>query len=330
MKAAICQKYGPPDVVRIEEVEKPEPKDNEILIKIRATTVTAGDWRMRSANMPAGFGLIARLVLGVFKPRRPILGSELSGEVEAVGKDVSKFRVGDQVFAFPAVDPGFGVKYVGCHAEYRTMPQNGRVVLKPANLSAEESAAISFGGTTALHYLRDKGRIRPNDRVLIIGASGAVGSAAVQLAKHFGAYVVALCSAGNFEQVKAIGADRAIDYAKEDFTRGGDTFDIILDTVGETSFAKYEDSLKPGGRLLLVAADLAQTLDAAFGSKRDNKKAFAGSANVATEDLLFLKQLAEAGQFKPLIDSCYPLERIVEAHARVETRRKRGSVVVVV
>ncbi len=323
MKAAVYRKYGPPDVVKIENVEKPKPKENEVLIKIHATTVTTGDWRARSLTVPEGYGPIARLVFGLVRPRKPVLGSELAGEIEAVGKDVTKFKVGDQIFAYP----GLGL---GCHAEYRTMPEDGRIVLKPANLSFEEAAAICFGGATALYYLRDMATIQSGEKVLVIGASGAVGSAAVQLAKHFGADVTGVCSAANLELATSIGADRVIDYTKEDFTRNGETYDIIFDAVGVASFAKCTDTLRPGGRLLLVVAGLSQTLNAAWGSKPDNKKVFAGPARNGVEDLLFLKQLIEAGRFKPVIDQSYPLERIVEAHARVETRRKRGSVVIAV
>ncbi|MGO9170609.1 MAG: NAD(P)-dependent alcohol dehydrogenase [Rhodomicrobium sp.] len=324
MKAAVYRKFGPPEVVRIENVKKPAPKKNEVLIKIHATTVSAGDWRARSLTVPKGFGLMARiLIFGLLRPRHPILGSELAGEIEAVGTDVTKFKVGDQVFAFP----GFGR---GCHAEYTTMPEEGRIAPKPANLSFEEAAAISFGGTTALGYLRDKAKIQKGERVLIVGAPGTVGSAAVQLAKHFGAEVTGVCSTANLELVRSIGADRAIDYTKEDFTQSGETYDIILDATGDASFPKCENALKPGGRLLLAVANPPQMLEAAFGSKPDNKKVLAGHANVAAADLRFLKQLCEAGQFKPVIDRCLPLEKIVEAHARVDTGRKTGSVVITI
>ncbi len=328
MKAAVCRQYGPPEVVRIEAVGKPAPKDDEVLIKIRATTVTSGDCRVRSLTTPPGFGLIARLFFGVFKPRRPILGSELAGEIEAVGKDVTRFKVGDQVFAFPGVDLSSREQNQGCHAEYRTMPENGQIAAKPANLSFEEAAALSFGGATALRYLRDKGRIEAGEKALIIGASGCVGSAAVQLAKHFGAHVTGVCGASNLELVRSIGADRAIDYTHEDYTQGGETYNLIFDTVGDATFAKCETLLKPGGRRLLVVADLPQMLGAALRPRRHGKEILAGHAKVTTDDLLALKRLAETGQFKPVIDQCYRLDQIVEAHARVDTGRKRGSVVV--
>lgn len=322
MKAAVYKKYGPPDVVTLENVEKPQPKKNEVLIKIRATTVSAADWRARSLAVPKGFGLIARLIFGLLRPRKHILGSELAGEIEAVGEDVTKFKVGDHVFAYPGIG-------LACHAEYRTMPEDGNIALKPANLSFEEAAAICFGGTTALYYLRDLAGIHAGERVLVNGASGAVGSAAVQLAKHFGAQVTGVCSTANVGLVTSIGADRAIDYTQEDFTKNGETYDIIFDSVGNATFSSCRNSLKDGGRLLLVVADLPQMIAALF-ARHDNRKVIAGGAKAKVEHLLFLKALVEAGQFKPVIDQRFPLDRIVEAHARVDSHRKRGSVVIAV
>jgi NADPH:quinone reductase-like Zn-dependent oxidoreductase len=319
MRAAIYRSYGPPEVVRIENVAKPLPKPDEVLIKVRATTVSSGDWRARSLSMPPGFGPIAPLVFGVRGPRQPILGTELSGEVEAIGAHVSKFKVGDAVFAFPSFA-------MGAHAEYRALPQDGRIALKPRNLSFAEAAALSFGGVTALQFLRDRAKVRAGDKVLVVGASGAVGSAAVQLAKHFGAEVTGVCSAANEDLVKSIGADRVIDYAREDFKKASDQYDIICDTIGVTSFATCKDVLKPGGRLLLVASGLAQVL--AAGSKPGGKTVMAGTGNATLEHILFLKHLAEAGRFKPIIDRRLPLEQIVEAHRRVEGGHKIGSVVV--
>jgi NADPH:quinone reductase-like Zn-dependent oxidoreductase len=322
MKAAVYRTYGPPDVVRIEDVDKPTPKKNEVLIKIRATTVSSADWRARSLAMPRGFGPIARLVFGLFGPRQRILGSELAGEIEAVGETVTKFNIGDHVFAYPGIG-------LGSHAQYRTMPEDGRIVLKPAALTFAEAAALCFGGATALHFLRDVAGVRRGERALIIGASGAVGSAAVQLAKHFGADVTGVCSTANLDLVRSIGADHVIDYTKEDFTRNGQTYDVILDTVGHASFSTCKHSMKENGRLLLIVATLAQML-AAAGHKPGNRKVFAGPAKETVEHLLFLKQLADAGHFRPVIDQSYPLERIVEAHARVDSGRKRGSVVIIV
>ena len=321
MKAAVYERYGPPGVVQVKEVEKPTIKDNELLIKIHATTVSSGDWRARSADMPFGFRLISRLLFGVFRPRQPILGTELAGVVEAVGKEVRGFKVGEEVFAHPGISGG-------CHAEYRAMPEDGAIALKPNNLTFEEAAALCFAGTTALDFLTNKGKIQRGEKVLIIGASGAVGTAAVQLAKYFGADVTGVCSTANLGLVKSIGADHVIDYTKEDFTQNGETYDIICDTVGATSFLKCKGSLNERGRLLLVAAGLPEIAQMLWASLTSSKRVCAGPAAERPEDLGVLKQIAEAGEFKPVIDRQYPLEQIVEAHAYVDTRRKRGSVVI--
>jgi NADPH:quinone reductase-like Zn-dependent oxidoreductase len=321
MKAAVYSRYGPPDVVEVKEVEKPAAKDNEVLIRIRATTVSSGDWRLRSFDMPPGFGLLARPMFGFFGPRQPILGGELAGDVEAVGRNVTRFKAGDAVFAFP------GSKF-GCHAEYRAMPENGALALKPRGLSYEKAAALSFGGSTALNYLKDKANIQRGERVLVVGASGAVGSAAVQLAKHFGADVTGVCSTANLALVTSIGADRAIDYTTVDFTESGETYDIILVAAGATSFASYKGSLNENGRLLSILAGLGDMALIPWVALTGSKRVIAGPAAERAEDLLVLKELAEAGAFKPVIDRCYPLDRIVEAHAYVDTGRKKGSVVI--
>jgi NADPH:quinone reductase-like Zn-dependent oxidoreductase len=323
MKAITYNTYGPPSVVSLAEVPKPAPKDNEVLIRIRATTVTTGDWRARSLEMPAGFGLLGRLVFGVFGPRKPILGTELAGVVEGVGKAVTRFKVGDEVFAFP------GASY-GSHAEYRTMAEDGLIALKPANFSFEEAAALSFGGTTALGPLRDRAGIKPGDKVLVVGASGGVGTAAVQIAKHFGAEVTGVCSTANVELVRAIGADKVIDYAKADFAKLGETWDIILDTTGTAPYARCESVLKPGGRLIVVLGSFAQALGIGRPSKASGKKVIAEVSAIRVEDLHYLARLAEAGEFKPVIDRSYPLEHAAEAHAYVDTGRKRGNVVLMV
>ncbi|HEY9897967.1 MAG TPA: NAD(P)-dependent alcohol dehydrogenase [Pantanalinema sp.] len=321
MKAAVYRQYGSPEVVRIEEVAKPEPKDDEVLIRVKASTVSSGDWRARSLKMPAGFGLFARPVFGIFGPRQPILGTELAGEIEAVGKAVTKFKVGDAVFA----SSGFGM---GCHAEYRTMPEDGPLVPIPAGASFEEAAAISFGGNTALYYLRDLGTIAAGDEVLIIGASGAVGSASVQLAKHFGARVTAVTSTPNVERVKTLGADRVIDYTTTSFLDDGKQYDLVFDTVGSIEYASCRAALKEEGRLLLCGASLPQMLKSMWDAKSSKQKVFAGAASERVENLRYLKDLVESGQYRPLIDRSYPLDRIVDAHAYVEAGRKRGSVVV--
>jgi NADPH:quinone reductase-like Zn-dependent oxidoreductase len=323
VRAIVYSRYGPPDVVRLSDVPTPVPKANEVLIRIRATTVTTADWRARSLEMPPGFWLMGRAVFGFSGPRKQILGTELAGDIAAVGSAVTRFKPGDQVFAFT------GASY-GCHAEYRVMPETGPIALKPANLSYEQAAALSFGGTTALSFLRDKGKVKRGDKVLIVGASGGVGTAAVQIARHFGAEVTAVCSGPNAELVRSIGANKVIDYTKEDFTKSGATYDIIFDTTGSMSMARCEQSLVQGGRLLLVLASLAQTLGLERASKASGKRVIAGVASERVEDLRLLASLAEAGEFTPVIDQVFPLENAAEAHARVDSGRKRGNVVLTV
>ncbi len=308
-------------MVHLEEVAKPVPKDHEVLIRIKASTVSSGDRRARSLDMPAGFGLFARPVFGMLGPRRGILGTELAGEIEALGKAVTQFKVGDAVFA----STGFGM---GCHAEYRTMPEDGALVPMPAGASFEEAAAISFGGNTALHYLRDLGQIAAGDEILIIGASGAVGSAAVQLARHFGARVTAVTSTPNLARVTTLGADRVIDYTQASFLDDGKQYDLIFDTVGSTEYSACRGALKEAGRLLLCGASLPQILRSQLHARSSKHKVVAGAAAERAENLRYLKDLVESGRYRPLIDRSYPLEDIVEAHAYVETGRKRGSVVI--
>jgi NADPH:quinone reductase-like Zn-dependent oxidoreductase len=320
MKAAVCEGYGPPDVLQFKDVAKPSPKDHEVLIKVRATTVSSGDWRVRSLEVPAGFGLMSRLALGFFRHRQPILGTELAGDIESVGKAVTKFKAGDQVIAFSGTN-------MGCHAEYKVMPQDGAVTMKPQNLSYQAAAALSFGGTTALNFLR-RAKVQSGDKVLINGASGAVGTAAVQLAKHFGAQVTGVCSAANVELVRSLGADKVIDYTQEDFTQNGETYDIVMDTAGTAPFSRCKGSLKEGGRLLVVLGSLASLLQAPWVSLTTSKKVFAGPAAERPEDLHFLAGLAAEGKLKPVIDRLYPFEQIVDAHRYVDTGRKKGSVVI--
>jgi NADPH:quinone reductase-like Zn-dependent oxidoreductase len=322
MKAAVYLTYGPPEVVRVTEVDTPVITDREVLIKIRATTVSSGDWRMRSLIMPTGFGVLARPIVGLFAPRQPILGTELAGDIVAVGNKVSRFKVGDAVFAFPGAS-------LGCHAQYRAMRETAPIALKPANLSYEEAAALAFGGTTALHFLR-RGRVRRGDKVLVIGASGTVGSAAVQLAKHFGAQVTSVCSTANVALVRSIGADTVIDYTRQDVLGAGASYDIILVAAGVMPFARARHALTDGGRLLLVLGGLPDILQVPWAALTTSKRIVAGPAPERVEDLLVIKELAEAGAFKPVIDRRYPLEEIVAAHAYVDTGRKRGSVVITV
>jgi NADPH:quinone reductase-like Zn-dependent oxidoreductase len=320
MKAVVYERYGSPDVLQLRDVPKPVPKDNEVLIKVHATTVTSGDWRARTLIVPAGFGLISRLFFGISRPRQPILGTELAGEIESVGKDVRKFKAGEKVFAFP----GAGM---GCHAEYKCMPEDGAIAPKPPNLTYEEAAALSFGGTTMLDFF-GRGRLQRGERVLINGASGGVGTAAVQLARHFGAEVTGVCGTANVDLVRSLGAGHVIDYTKEDFTGNGETYDVVVDTAGTAPFSRSKDSLREGGRLLLVLGGLPDLLRVPWVSMTSSKRVIAGPASERAEDLRLLAELAQSGQFKPVIGRRYPFERIAEAHRYVDTGHKRGNVVI--
>jgi NADPH:quinone reductase-like Zn-dependent oxidoreductase len=270
--------------------------------------------------MPVGFGLVARLVLGISGPRQPILGSELAGKVESVGNHVSKFRAGDSVFAFTGAR-------LGCHAEYKCMPEDGAVVLKPANLSFDEAAAMSSGGTTALDFFR-RAKLQSGEKVLVNGASGSVGTAAVQLARHFGAEVTGVCGTAGIELVRSLGANRVIDYTRQDFTENGETYDVIVDTAGTAPFSRSKTSLKEKGRLLLVLSGLPDVLQVPWVSMTSRKKVIAGPAAWRAEDLRFLAKLAEAGEFKSVIDRRYPFDQIAEAHRYVDTGRKKGNIII--
>ncbi|WP_274365287.1 NAD(P)-dependent alcohol dehydrogenase [Paenibacillus thermotolerans] len=302
MRAIVCTNYGSPDVLKPAEMEKPVPKPNEMLVKIHATTVASGDIRVRSFNSPLLLWIPMRIVLGIRRPRKPVLGVEIAGEVEEIGKNVTRFKKGDRIFALT------GMRFGG-YAEYTCLPEDAVIALKPANLSYEEAAAVPMGGTTALYFLR-KGGIRHGQKVLIYGASGAVGVSTVQLAKFYGAEVTAVCSGANFELVKALGADRAIDYTKEKFTNNGERYDLIFDAVGKLSKQECKSALTAKGNFVTVDGQ--------------------GIAKVRAEDLTHLKELIEAGSLKPVIDRQYLLEQIPEAHRYVETGRKKGNVVVTV
>lgn len=320
MKAVVYDQYGRPEVLRFAEIPTPVPKDDEVLIRIHATTVTAADWRVRSLEVPAGFALPARLALGVTGPRQRILGTELSGVITAIGKDVDRFKPGDAVFAFPGVR-------MGCHAEYTCVSQNAALALKPAGLDHNEAAALSFGGTTALYFLR-KARLQVGEHVLVNGASGGVGTAAVQLAKHFGAEVTAVCSGGNRDLVRSLGADHVIDYTVEDFTTNGRTYDVIVDTAGTAPFRRSAESLRDHGRLLVVLGSMRDLMSIPWITLTNRKRAIGGTASGTAQDLQFLGELAAQGEFRPVIDRRYRFDEIVEAHRYVDTGRKRGNVVV--
>ena len=325
MKAIICTRFGPPEVLQMAEVEKPVPKDHELLVRVRATTVTSGDCRMRSFTVPPSFWLVGHLALGFYKPRKQILGSEFAGDIEGVGKDVTRFKEGDPVFG--STMHGFGT-----YAEYLCVPEDGVVANKPVNRTYEEAAAIPFGGLTALLFLR-KANIQNGQKVLINGASGSVGTYAVQLAKHFGADVTATCSSANLELVRSLGADMAIDYHKEDFTKNGRTYDIILDVVGKTRFPHCKNSLNEDGSYL----NLVMVME---GPKRrwyhltTGKNVIGGAASKGiirakqNEALVILKELVEAEKIIPIIDRTYPFEQMAEAHRYVDKGHKKGNVAI--
>ncbi len=316
MKAIVYTKFGPPEVLQLKEVKTPEPKEHEVLVRIYATTVVKEDPDMRASP---GFN-------GFLKPRNPILGQELAGEVEVIGSAVTRFKPGDQVF---------GIDSFGAYAEYKCMPEDKALALKPVNMSYEEAAAVPNGALTALPFLRDKGNIQSGQQVLIYGASGSVGTAAVQLARIFGAEVTGVCSTGNVEMVKSLGAEEVIDYTKVDFSQNGKLYDIIFDTVGKLGFSRCKNALKPAGLYLTTVPTLQILPDLLGLARHSGKKArfmAAGlrSAKAKVKDLLVIKELVEAGQFKAVIDRCYPLEQMAEAHRYVGQGHKRGNVVITI
>ncbi len=320
MQAYLCRRYGGPDTVELAEVPTPVPGPKDLLIRIHATTVTAGDWRVRSLTVPRGFGPIARLALGLRRPRQPILGSELAGVVEAVGEAVTRFRPGDAVMGFPGLS-------MGGHAEYRVLAEDGKVAPKPENLSFEEAASLCFGASTALHYLRKAGA-KHGEKVLVIGASGGVGTALVQLAKNLGCVVTGVTSTANIALVESLGAARVIDYTREEFLAGGERWDIIADTVGATRFTRSRHALSEGGRFLAIAGGVPDLLAMLWAPLIGSRRVIAGPAAESRELVRDIAAMAEAGVLRPVIDRVYDFSRMVEAHAYVETRRKRGNVVV--
>jgi NADPH:quinone reductase-like Zn-dependent oxidoreductase len=331
MKAIVYTEYGPPEVLQLKEVEKPAPKDNEILVRIHATTVTVGDiWARnfrkitpRKFTMPMPLWLPTRMYFGFMRPRINVLGSEFAGEVEAVGKDVKRFRKGDQVF-------GYLGQSMGAYAEYLCMPEDGSVASKPTNMTYEQAAAVPYGAIMALNLLR-KVNIQPGQKVLVNGASGGIGSTAVQIAKsHFGAEVTGVCSTPRLELVKSLGADKVIDYTKEDFTKSGETYDLIFDILGKSSFSSCKSSLKQNGRYLLASFKMKQLIQMLWTSMIGSKKVICAIAPGSTEDLISVKELIEAGKIKAAIDRRYPLEQAAEAHRYVEKGLKKGHIVITV
>ena len=320
MKAIVCTKYGPPDVLQLKEVERPSPKDNEVLIRVHAATVTAGDCELRRFKMPTWLWLLARIGFGFRGPRKKILGQELAGEIESVGKAVTLFRKGDQVFAFTGLR-------LGAYAEYACLPEKGLIATKPANVTYDQAATVPVGGLHALHFLR-RANIQTGQKVLINGAGGSIGTIAIQLAKSYGAEVTGVDSSNKLDTIRSIGADKVIDYTKEDFTKNGETYDVIFDTVGKSSFSDSIKSLKEEGFYLLGNPGLSQQVRRLWTSMTSSKKVIGGMLSYRTEDLVFLRELIEAGKIRSVIDRCYPLEQTAEAHRYVDTGQKKGNVVI--
>jgi NADPH:quinone reductase-like Zn-dependent oxidoreductase len=328
MKAIVYTKYGSPDVLQLKEVETPVPKDNEILIRVCATPVNYGDITARNFrnipprefNMPILLWFPARIAFGLRKPKNSILGSEFAGEIEAIGKDVKKFRKGDQVFGY------LGMK-MGANAEYLCMPENGMLGIKPANMNYEEASAVPYGGIMALSLLR-KVSMQSGHKVLINGASGGIGSMALQLAKYYGAEVTGVCSTPRLNYVRSLGADKVIDYTKEDFTKNGERYDLIFDILGRNSFSRCKGSLTKNGRYLLASFKMGKLVQMLWTSMIGSKKVICVLASENPKDMILLKELVEAGKIKSIIDRCFPLQQAAEAHRYVEKGNKKGNVVI--
>ncbi|MDP5275642.1 NAD(P)-dependent alcohol dehydrogenase [Chengkuizengella axinellae] len=319
MKAIVYTKYGSPDVLQMQELEKPTLEDNEVLIKIHARTVSSGDSKMRAGSRKRlPLWPISRMAIGLAKPKKTILGMDFSGEIESVGKDVKQFKKGDQVFGFCGK---------GTYTEYISLRENGPIAIKPTNITYEEAAAIPFGAASSLYFLR-KGNIQSGKKVLIYGASGSLGTYAIQLAKHFGAEVTAVCSTSNLELVRSLGANKVIDYTKEDYTKNSETYDIIYDTVGKTSFSRSKNSLNQTGYFVTASLRFPTLVHILWTSKIGSKKVAYGITPDSAEDLAFLGELAETGKIKPVIDRSYPLEQIASAHEYVDKGHKKGNVVI--
>jgi NADPH:quinone reductase-like Zn-dependent oxidoreductase len=321
MRAATRRKYGPPDILAIEEIEPPSPKDNDVLVRVHAASVTSGDARIRGFRDAGLFWLPLRLMFGILRPRSPIPGMEFAGEVEAVGRNVTAFRVGERVF---------GMTLSGANAEHVAVRESSPIAALPAGLGFQDAAAIPFGALSALTFLRDVAGIRPEQKILIHGASGNVGVFAIQLARHFGAEVTGVCSTANLDLVKSIGADHVIDYTTEDFTRGAVLYDVILDTVGGTSFSRSARVLAPNGRHVFVTFGLPHLLQMLWTGLRRGKRVICGFSSGSRRDLMFIKALVEVGALEPVVDRIYGLQDIAEAHRHVDSGRKRGSVIIAV
>lgn len=323
MKAIVWTKYGPPDVLQLQEVAKPTPTDTQILIKIHAATVLSADSDLRGLKVHLALRLPLRLILGLRKPRIPVLGQELAGEIEAVGKDVTRFRVGDQVFAWTGLR-------LGAYAEYTCLPEKAVVAIKPSTMTYAEAATLAVGGLEAAKFL-GKGSVQSGQKVLINGAGGSIGTFAIQIAKYFGADVTGVDSTEKLDMMRSIGADQVIDYTQEDFTKSGKTYDIIFDVIGKSSFPRSIKALTQNGRYLLGNPRLFQRLRGRWASTRSTRQVISWTSRTASEireDINFLKELIEAGKIKSVIDRTYPLEQTAEAHRYVDAGHKKGNVVI--